>query len=434
MKPKKATATFVLRDRKAPKTVIFLVIRIQDQTRRLKFSTGESIDPKYWDLREKRAKLSEAKEKGGKPTKSNGDAFLKDELMLLNSRLDEYEQVFRRANIELQQNKQEPTLEYFKEELVKKYGGRSEGRILYLTEFVKKYIEIANVRETTKRALRVTEGTLREYEQHIGSRITFDGFKMRQFDLFVQWMHTDKNFAKNTVATRVKNLKSFFNRAFDYGHHTNEAYRKFKVMQEESVRVSLSEKELDLLWKEDLSQNKKLEAIRDTFIIGCRTALRYEDWGRITPEMIDSKARKIRITTSKTLQHVVVPLHWQVEEIWKKYNNKLPRVPSNQKFNDYIKELCERVKINEPVIITRTIGGKIVTNTYKKHELVTTHTARRTAATLWYKAGIDSLAIRKLTGHKDEKSFLKYIKVSEEENADRLLETDYYKAPMRIAE
>ena len=420
---KKASSTFVLRDPKAKKCLIFLVVRIQDQNKRIKFSTGESINPKHWDKREKRAKLSAA----------NGDGFLRDELILINSRLDEFYRVFRRAYLELQHIKQEPTIEYFREELVKNFGGRFDGRVLYLVDFAERYIEKANVSDGTKRGYKVSVTTFKEYEEYTGRQISFDGFKMAHFDNFVNWMHSEKKFAKNTVGARIKNLKVFFNKAYDYGHHTNEIYRKFKVIQEESPQVSLSEEELDKLWSKDLSENSRLEKIRDIFFVGCRTALRFDDWGRITPEMIDFKARKIRITTGKTIHYVVIPLHWQVEEILNKYDGRLPKVISNQKFNKAIKELCKLVELNEIIIQTKTIGGKPVTEQYKKHELISSHTARRTAATLWYKAGHDSLDIRKITGHKDEKSFLKYIKISEEESADRMLSSDYYKSPMRVA-
>ena len=421
MIPKKVTSTFVLKDPKAKKSLIFLVIRIQNLAKRLKFSTRESINPNHWDAKENRAKLSAA----------SGDGFLKDELILLNSRLDDYYQVFRRAYIELQQNKKEPTLEYFREEFTKAFGGRSEGRVLFLVDFIERYIKIANVSAQTIRSYQTAMATFKEYEQYTGMPIAFDTFKTAQFDSFAYWMQTKKKYAKNTVGAKIKSLKVFFGKAYDYGHHTNEAFRKFKVVQEDSIQVSLSEEELDKLWHKDLSENKRLEAIRDIFIIACRTALRFEDWGRITPEMIDFRAKKIRITTSKTLQYTVIPLHWQVEEIFRKYDNKLPRVPSNQRFNIYVKELCELAGIDEPVIQTKTVGGEPVTERYKKYKLVSSHTGRRTGATLMYKAGIDSLAIRKLTGHKDEKSFLRYIKVSEEENAEILSKHNYFTTKMR---
>ena len=56
----------------------------------------------------------------------------------------------------------------------------------------------------------------------------------------------------------------------------------------------------------------------------------------------------------------------------------------------------------------------------EKWEAVSSHTARRSAATNMFKAGIPSISIMKITGHKTETQFMKYIKVSKEENADGL--------------
>jgi len=85
--------------------------------------------------------------------------------------------------------------------------------------------------------------------------------------------------------------------------------------------------------------------------------------------------------------------------------------------NRYLKELGEVAGIDEPVIITRTQGGEKVSETKRKFELISTHTARRSFATNAYKAGVPSLAIMTITGHKTEEAFMRYIQVSKEENA-----------------
>ena len=67
--------------------------------------------------------------------------------------------------------------------------------------------------------------------------------------------------------------------------------------------------------------------------------------------------------------------------------------------------------------MTRTVGGKLITITFEKHEGVTSHTGRRSFATNMYKRGLQSYMIMSVTGHKTEKSFLKYIKVKQHEHA-----------------
>jgi integrase len=61
-----------------------------------------------------------------------------------------------------------------------------------------------------------------------------------------------------------------------------------------------------------------------------------------------------------------------------------------------------------------------VQTTIPKYDLITTHTARRSFATNLFLSGFPAISIMKITGHKTEKSFMKYIKISQEENANLL--------------
>ena len=81
---------------------------------------------------------------------------------------------------------------------------------------------------------------------------------------------------------------------------------------------------------------------------------------------------------------------------------------------------CLSAGINSPVVIT---SGKYKRDDpYEKWELVSSHTARRSACTNMFLKGIPTSAIMKISGHKKESTFMKYIKVTAEENADFLAE------------
>lgn len=94
--------------------------------------------------------------------------------------------------------------------------------------------------------------------------------------------------------------------------------------------------------------------------------------------------------------------------------------------NLYLKELVAKAEINELVETTITKGGKIEKNTLPKSQLVSTHTARRSFATNLYLANVPSISIMKITGHRTESSFLRYIRVSQKENADKLLTHPFF--------
>ena len=93
---------------------------------------------------------------------------------------------------------------------------------------------------------------------------------------------------------------------------------------------------------------------------------------------------------------------------------------ADQRFNEYIKEVARRAKIDNKEAVTRTIGGKLQTITQPKYELISSHTGRRSFCTNMYKRGLPTLMIMSISGHKTEKSFLKYIKVKQEEHAQMM--------------
>jgi len=201
--------------------------------------------------------------------------------------------------------------------------------------------------------------------------------------------------------------------------------REFKTISEEVETIYLNEQELQKIYNIDLSNNKRLDAVRDLFIIGCYTGLRFSDLKQIQLEHFIND-QFIKISTIKTGETVVIPLHWTVRKILKKYKNKLPRIISNQKMNDYIKVVGEIAEINEMVIIRETKGGLRIDKKHKKYSLITVHTARRSFATNMFLADVPTLSIMKITGHKTERAFLKYIKVSPEENAKKLLNHPFF--------
>ena len=125
-------------------------------------------------------------------------------------------------------------------------------------------------------------------------------------------------------------------------------------------------------------------------------------------------------------------MHWQVKEILKKYSGYFPKI-YEQKLNKRIKKVGKLAGIDESVSIYETKGRLKVKKRVPKYELIKTHTARRTGCTLMYKAGIPTIDIMKVSGHKTEREFLKYIKVSKKETAISLSNHPYYKQPIKLA-
>ena len=166
--------------------------------------------------------------------------------------------------------------------------------------------------------------------------------------------------------------------------------------------------------------NKKLEEVRDLFIFGAWVGLRFSDFSNIKPEniiQIDGDYF-IKTITQKTKELVIIPCNPVIMEIFEKYAdrpNKLPKTISNQKFNDYIKDVCKLAEFNEVGRISAKPKDILA-------DLVSSHTARRSFATNYYLQGFPTIDLMKITGHRTERSFLKYIKVSKLDTAKRLSE------------
>ena len=187
--------------------------------------------------------------------------------------------------------------------------------------------------------------------------------------------------------------------------------------------------EFEKLFYLDLSNNKKFEKVRDIFCLACTTGLRYSDLAQLRREHI--KEDRIRLTVQKTKEPIEIPLTAYSKLILEKYNGQFKALPiiSNQKMNDYLKGrvtkdkegishkeigLCELAGINEPTEIIRFKGPKRESVVHPKYELIGVHTGRKTFVTLSLEKGMTAEEVMSISGHKDYKSFKRYVNITEQ--------------------
>lgn len=257
---------------------------------------------------------------------------------------------------------------------------------------------------------------LKVFNKSRGKEIDFADFNGDLFNELVKYMVNVKNYSVNNYGRMIGFITTVLRYATMKDYNSNLKFQTtFKRTSEPSDSIYLTEEELDMLFKKDLSGNFRLERVRDLFLIGCWTGLRFSDFTTIKKE--DVHGDRIRLKTQKTKQIVIIPIHPTVQVILEKYNYELPPPISNQKFNKYIQEIAMSAELNDPFTKFITKGGKTVALTMKKYEAVSSHVARRSFATNAYKRKIEPLLIMAITGHKTETEFLKYIKVTDEEKA-----------------
>ena len=167
-----------------------------------------------------------------------------------------------------------------------------------------------------------------------------------------------------------------------------------------------------------MNQDKRRakERIRDLFVVGCLTALRYSDYSTLTCDNFQNGYIVKR--TKKTNIDVKVPAHDYVKEIFAKYHGHIPGNLCIQYVNKYLKTIMKEIGLNDIVTYSFTKGGKLVTVTKEKWELISSHTARRSAATNMYLTGrMKTLEIMRLTGHRTEQNFFRYIRLTNDDTA-----------------
>jgi integrase len=250
-------------------------------------------------------------------------------------------------------------------------------------------------------------------------KLSFEIVDTKFYDLYKKYLY-GLEMQPNTVGSEIKRLKSFMNWATESGHNTNLAFKSFKKPKEKTTIMVLNQDELNTIYSFDLSSNKRLERVRDLFVLGCYTGLRFSDIANLKKENINGNFIELR--TVKTKDPLKIPIAPHAREIIIKYDGNLPKI-SNQKANDYIKEIGQTVGLESKTQKVKYNGGRRIDVTVNKFELLTTHTARRTFITLALKQGMPQVTLIKITGHKDLRTMQKYVEITEE---------DTYNAMMKI--
>lgn len=264
---------------------------------------------------------------------------------------------------------------------------------------------------------------LQNFERNTKFKIEFENIDMTFYKKFVDYLTIKLKLAPNTIGKLITNLKVYLREALEEGLTTNNIFthRKFKSISFKSDTVYLTTDEIKALQELNLSGDPRYERVRDMFVVGCYTGLRHSDLSKIKPENINDGM--IDMVQTKTGRQIIIPMVSDVVTILEKYNNALPGI-SNQKYNEYLYEVCKKCEILEKEITIHEIkGGKKVTHIKPKYEFISSHTARRTFCTNEFKAGdLEISEIMALSGHTTEKSFYKYIRETPKGTAERIKE------------
>lgn len=399
------------------KCPIFLVY--QSKGRKFKHYTKEKILQKYWDKKKQRAKsIADAAE-------------INDLLSHLAGKLKTIERQLRITNDA-----------YSFDEVKLAFLNRKEKNV-ELFEFLPQIVEQVRGTHQVKslREYNTVINDLKAFERYSKSSLSFEKIDVQFFSKFLGYLFDVKGNSQNTVAKKVSTFRTLLNYATKAGVNSKLDYKEFKVKKIKTEKSFLTEEELFRMYNLDLSNHKKLERVRDVFCFGCFTGLRFSDIEALKFEDIIEKKNAdgepvfaLKFHVHKTRQLLEVPLIDYALEIIKKYESeaeesikainadlemlkkgrKVLPVISNQKTNEYLKEVAKLAKIDKRVVVTKFIGTKREDNTYYKYELLATHAARRTFAIISLEKGMRVEVLQKILGHASIRTTMKYVFILEE--------------------
>ena len=262
------------------------------------------------------------------------------------------------------------------------------------------------------------------YQEKFDIRLQTNEINKERLMMFARYLETDKKLALGTIKGIVTRIKYFLKKARLNGYSVDDSFTEANVKDVESFFIYLSNDDLSRLFHCDKLSVKQKE-IRDLFIVGCKTGLRYSDYSRITVNHIHDGM--IYIKTQKTKTDVCIPMDNYIKAILKRNNGKMPPSRSIQYFNRAVKIVCEIAGLTELIHFEKVINGKIVSVSIRKCDEVGSHTARRTFISLLMAYKENQANIMKMTGHKTCSSFMRYNRLSIVDNARNMMGCGYFK-------
>ena len=396
-------------------------MRVNFASKRIEFTTGYRIDASKWDADKQRVK--------------NGCSNkLKQSASEINASLLEYyteiQSIFKRFEVEDVM----PTPEQIKEAFNALHKPVSEEHkpkkealpcdfFQVFDDFVEDCGRQNNWTDSTFEKFAAVKNHLTNFREGL----TFEFFDERGLNDYISYLRDVKEMRNTTIGKQLSFLKWFLRWAFKKGVHQNNAYDSYKPKLKSTQKkiIFLTWDELNRLREFKIPSNKQaLERVRDVFLFQCFTGLRYSDVFNLRRS--DIKGDHIEVTTVKTSDSLIIELNNHSKAILDKYkdvafeDDKVLPVITNQKMNDYLKELAELAGIDEPVRQTYYRGNERIDEVTPKYALLGTHAGRRTFICNALALGIPPQVVMKWTGHSDYKAMKPYIDIADDIKANAM--------------
>lgn len=396
-------------------------MRVNFASKRIEFTTGYRIDSAKWDADKQRVK--------------NGCSNkLKQSASEINASLLEYyteiQSIFKRFEVEDVM----PTPEQIKKAfnalhkpVSEEPKPKKEALPCDFFQVFDDFVEDCGRQNDWTNSTYEKFAAVKNHLTNFREGLTFEFFDERGLNDYVGYLRDVKEMRNTTIGKQLSFLKWFLRWAFKKGVHQNNAYDSYKPKLKSTQKkiIFLTWEELNKLREFKIPSNKQaLERVRDVFLFQCFTGLRYSDVFNLRRS--DIKGDHIEVATVKTSDSLIIELNNHSKAILDKYkdvafeDDKVLPVITNQKMNDYLKELAEMAGIDEPIRQTYYKGNERIDDVTPKYALLGTHAGRRTFICNALALGIPPQVVMKWTGHSDYKAMKPYIDIADDIKANAM--------------
>ncbi|WP_299135204.1 tyrosine-type recombinase/integrase [uncultured Tenacibaculum sp.] len=408
------TYTFNLKDKKKDGlTLIYLKAYFKKEGKRFVYSTGESIDPKEWDF------------KNRQPNNLTGRTSKADSHRTIKRQLDRYSNLFTLVTEIYKNTNQELTVEKVRQEFDKEFKRVSVGK----NKFYDAYHEFMLFKQKNQEWSKATikrydniKSMLKDFEKVKKFKITFDTINQKFYTEFTDFCMVDRGHINNTFSRNVGLVKTFLFWALKNGYTYKADFINFKKKPKVITnQIALRKEDLEIILKTEMP-SKKLERVRDVFVFSCVTGMRFGELKFVSKNNIDGKILLLKEEKGSGKKSREIPLSNIALHILSNYNYNLPLI-ANQKHNDYIKDVFKEAGYTHNVMKTSTRGKEVIREEIPFYKRISSHTARRTFITMMKRKGKSDKLIAEISGHNDMKTLNQYYQVSNEDVKDAVNET-----------
>jgi site-specific recombinase XerD len=323
---------------------------------------------------------------------------------------------------------------------------KKEGFFAHLEEYVK-----MKKKKTAEGSATVYDSMvlhLEAFEEHRDKPIGFDSLDFEFYEDFVDYLtfkypiprkkSPQYGLKLNTIGKTIKNFRMFIKDRVKRKVIPAIDLTDYKIPEEEADAIYLTHEEIAKIYHLDLSDEPDLIPYRNRFVLACLTGLRFSDFALLDPT--DLRNDMLHKKQEKSDHWVVIPLRKEAKEIFtEEFKGELTTM-SNVKFNEKIKIIAKKAGISQIIKFSYKKGSKMIEERRPKYAWITSHTARRSFCTNEFLKGTPVYLIMKISGHKREKDFYRYIRISPQEAADKIKklwmerdEFEVFKNPLKRA-